>query len=138
MLGTGIHMQVAVEGSTQTVFRKHAADGVFKYALGVFGENLLRGGLALAAGISGIALVDLVGHLLAGEDNLLGIDDDDIVAAIHMRGVARCGLAAQDVGHAGGQTTHGLVLGINEHPFLLDGVLVGGDCFVTSCVHTIF
>ena len=131
MLRTGIHMQVAVESSTKTVFRKHATDGVFEDAFGVFGEYLFRGGLALAAGISGIALVDFVGHLLAGEDNFLGIDDDDVVAAVNVRSEARFGLASQDVGHAGGQTTYGLVLGINEHPFLLDGVLVGGDCFVT-------
>ena len=131
MLGTGIDMQVAVQGVAKTVFRKHATDSVFENALRMGGEDLCRGGLALATGISSVALVDFVSHFLAGEDNLLGIDDDDIVAAVDMRGVARFGLAAQDVGYAGSQTAYGLILGINEHPFLLDGVFVGGDCFVT-------
>ena len=131
MLGTGIDMQVAVQGVAKTVFRKHTTDGVFEDALGVAGKHLGRGGLALASRISGIALVNLVGHLLAGEDNLFSIDDDYVVAAVNVRGVARFGLAAQDVGYAGSQTAYGLILGINEHPFLLDGVFVGGDCFVT-------
>ena len=42
-----------------------------------------------------------------------------------MRGEAGLGLAAQDVGNAGGQTTDGLSFGINQDPFLLDGLLVG-------------
>lgn len=125
MLGTGIDVQVAVQGVAQTIFRKHATDGVFKNALGMAGEHLGRCGLALTAGVAGIALVDFVGHLLASENNLLGIDNDDVVTAVDMRGVARFGLAAQDVSYTGSQTAYGLILGINEHPFLLDGLLVG-------------
>ena len=125
MLASGIDVKVAVEGITEAILRKHAADGVLEDALGVRGAHLGRGGLALAAGIAGVALVDLVGLFLAAEDNLLGVDDDDIVAAVDVRGVARLGLAAQDVGNAGSQATYGLSLSVNEDPFLLDGLLVG-------------
>ena len=42
-----------------------------------------------------------------------------------MRGEAGLGLAAQNVGYAGGQATYGLSFGINQHPFFLNGLLVG-------------
>ena len=125
MLAAGIDVEVAVEGVAETVFGQHAADGVLEDALGMGGAHFGRVGLALAAGVAGVALVDLVGLLFAGEDALLGVDDDDIVAAVDMRGERRLGLAAQDVGHAGSQATNGLAFGINQHPFLLDGLLVG-------------
>lgn len=125
MLAAGIDVEVAVEGITEASLRKHAADGVLEDTLRVAGAHLGRGGLTLTAGITGVALIDFVSLLLAAEDNLLGIDDDDIVAAVDMRGVAGLGLAAQDVGHTGSQTTYGLTLSVNENPFLLDGLLVG-------------
>jgi hypothetical protein len=131
VLGTGIHMKVAIELVAKTILRKHSADGVFENALGMAGENLSGSGLTLTARITGVTLINLVGHFLPGEDDFLGIDDDNVVAAVDVRGEARLGLATEDVGNTGGQASYGLILGINEHPFLLDGVLVGGDCFVT-------
>ena len=125
MLTAGIHIEVAVEGGTEAVLRQHTTDGVLEDTLGMGGAHFGRGGLTLTAGVTGVALVDLVGLLVAAEDALLGIDDDDIVAAVHMRGVAGLGLATQDVGHTGSQTAYGLSFGINQHPFLLDGLLIG-------------
>lgn len=131
MLWTGIHMEVTVELISKTVLGKHAANGVFENALGMASEDLCGCGLTLAARVTGVTLIDFVGHFLAGEDNFFGIDNDNVVATINMRGEARFGLATEDVGNASGQTSYGLILGINEHPILLDGVFVGGDCFVT-------
>ena len=131
MLGTCIHVEVAVQGVAKTVFRKHTTDGVFEHALGMGGEDLGRGGLALATGVTSVTLINLVGHFLTGEDDFLSIDDDNIVTTVDVWGEARFGLASQDVGHAGSQTSDGLILGINQNPFLLDGVLVGRDGLVT-------
>jgi tRNA(Ile)-lysidine synthase len=50
------------------------------------------------------ALPALLLALLAGEVDLLGIDDDDMVAAIHVRRESRLVLAAQPVGDDGGHT----------------------------------
>lgn len=131
MLGTGVYMKVTIELVSKAILGEHASNGVFENALGVASKNLLGCGLTLTTGVAGVTLINLVGHLFAGEDNLLGIDDDDIVAAVDVRGEARFGLATKDVGNTGSQTSNGLILGVNEHPFLLDGILVGGDCFVT-------
>ncbi len=46
-----------------------------------------------AAGISGVPVMNLVGALVAGEHDLAGINDDDIVAAIHVVGKGRLVLA---------------------------------------------
>src|SRR5260370_15489838 len=56
------------------------------------------GALAAAldpAGIAGVPIEDAVGALVAGQLHLFGIDDDDMIAAIHVRRVARLMLAAQ-------------------------------------------
>ena len=47
-----------------------------------FGAALLD-----AADIAGVVVIDLLLELLAGQHHLGGVDDDDIVAAIHMRRV---------------------------------------------------
>ena len=43
-------------------------------------------------------VIDLVGALVAGQHDLVGIDDDDIVAAIHMRREARLVFASEPRG----------------------------------------
>ena len=42
-------------------------------------------GLLQSAGITGVSAVVLLLQLLAGEDGILGVDDDDVVAAVNMR-----------------------------------------------------
>jgi hypothetical protein len=45
-----------------------------------------------------VPVVGLVLTLVAGEDDLVGVDDDDVVAAVDMRGVAGEMLAAEAAG----------------------------------------
>ena len=40
--------------------------------------------LALTAGIAGLVQVNLVGHLAAGENHFVGVDNDDVVAALYI------------------------------------------------------
>lgn len=65
-------------------------------------ERLLHqhfgGELALSAGIACVVEVDLVGPFLAGEDYLVGIDDDDVVAAFNEWRVAGLVFAAKQLG----------------------------------------
>ena len=65
-------------------------------------------------------VIDLVGALVAGEHDLVGIDDDDIVAAIHMRREARLVLASEPRGDQGRKPAHDEAFGIDEDPGLLD------------------
>src|SRR5204863_244983 len=79
-----------------------------------------------AADIAGVMVIDLLLQLLAGQQDLGGIDDNDIVAAIHMRGVGRLVLAAQTHGDDGGQAAHNQAGGIDHDPLLFNLAMMMG------------
>ena len=70
-----------------------------------------------------MAPVDLVGPLLAGDRDLLRVDDDDEVAGVAVGRVLRLALAAQHVGDLGRQPAQGLAVGVDDVPVSL---AVGG------------
>src|SRR3546814_12320345 len=61
-------------------------------------------------------VVNLVLELVAGRLHLLGIDDDDVIARVDVRGVFRLVLAAQAVGNFSGQTAERFVRRVNHVP----------------------
>ncbi|MNC60165.1 hypothetical protein D3C75_1100260 [compost metagenome] len=67
-----------------------------------------------------MAIVDLVGVLLAGEHHLVDVGDDDVVAHVNVRGVGRQVLAAQTVGDEGRKTAHHDAFGVDVDPLLFD------------------
>src|SRR3546814_7384151 len=66
------------------------------------------------ASIAGVLVVNLVLQLLARELHLVGVDHDDIVTAIDMRGEARLMLAAQDAGDDRCGAAEAQSFGLNE------------------------
>jgi hypothetical protein len=58
--------------------------------------------------------------LLAGDPDLLRVDDDHEVAGVDVRGVGGLALAAQRVGDARRQPPEGLPLGVHDVPVALD------------------
>src|SRR3546814_2593188 len=79
--------------------------------------------------MAGVPVELLVGELLAGQLHLLGVDDDHVVAAVHVRGEARLVLAAQDLGDLGSQAAKDNTVSIDQNPFLLDVRRGGGKGF---------
>src|SRR5947209_19632179 len=76
--------------------RQHALHRLLDDPLGELAlEDHLGRTLLDAAGIAGVVVVDLLLALAAGEDYLLGVDDDDVVAIVDMRREARLVLAAK-------------------------------------------
>src|SRR5207237_9087678 len=73
-----------------------------------------------AARIAGMTVIELVVELVAGDGDLLGVDDHDEVAGVDVRRVLRLRLAAQRVGDLGRQATEGLALGVNDVPAARD------------------
>ncbi len=59
------------------------------------GEDRALAAALDAAGIAGVPVEDCRRRLVAGQHDLLGVDDDDVVAAIHVRREAGLVLAAQ-------------------------------------------
>ncbi len=124
MLGAGIDAQVSELHATQRSARQHALDRLLDDALRELAfHDLLGGALLDAADIAGVVMVDFLLALAAGEHGLGGIDDDDVVAVVDMRGVGRLVLAAQVQRHDRGETADDEPGGVDGHPFLLD---VGG------------
>src|ERR1700730_15468581 len=96
VLGSGKDPEVLHDPTPERPARHHALDRLLDDAFGMLAVE--NGALAApldAAGITGIQIEDAVGALVAGQLDLLGVDDDDVVAAIHMRGERWLMLAAQ-------------------------------------------
>src|SRR5688500_14805636 len=117
---------------TERALRQHPFAGDLDGSLRILLEQLTaRLGLQVAER-AGLALVDLVLELAAGDANLLGVDDDDEVARIDVRGVDRLVLAAQPMRQRRSQTAERFSLGIDEVPIAPDGLRLRRDGFHVS------
>ena len=125
-----INVQVGKQPPTEPVLGQHSFHGMFDNALGVLVKHLAGRGKALTAGVTRVADVNLVGHFLAGEANLVGIDDDHVVSAVNVRGEVGFVFTPDHGGNLAGQTTQNLVFSIHNNPLLRHRVAVGGDGFV--------
>jgi hypothetical protein len=67
-----------------------------------------------------VAVVPLLVELVAGDLDLLGVDDDDEVAGVDVRCVLGLALAAERVGDLGRQAAERLALGVDEIPLARD------------------
>jgi len=70
-----------------------------------------------AAGIAGMPIEDAIRTLVAGQLDLLGIDHDDVVAAIHVRRVGRLVLAAQAHGDDRSESAQNQAVGVDQQFF---------------------
>jgi hypothetical protein len=119
MLGTLVDFQVAHQLTLQRSAAEHALNGLLDDALGELALHDHAGGLLLdAAGIAGVAVVDLVGVLIAREHHLVGVDDDDVVTAVDVRGVDGPVLALEAEGDESGEPTDDETLGVDQNPLL--------------------
>ena len=99
--------------------------GALDHRLRLFGADETRRLLAESARIERVMTVDLVRLFLAGQDDLLGVDDDDVIAGVEERRVGRLGLAGNDPGDLGRKTPEDFALGVDDEPFRLDVALLG-------------
>ncbi len=82
VLGAGVDLQLADLGPAELVAGKHALHGLPQDLGGAALELLAQRSAAQAAGIARVAVVELLVELLAGDVDLLGVDDDDEVAGV--------------------------------------------------------
>ena len=130
MLGRRVNAQVGHLLAAQTVAGDHALNSLDHDTLGMRAfQHLPRGALLDAARVAGVPVVDLVIALVAGHLHLVGVDDDDIVTHVHMRGEGRLVLAAQDVCDDRGEAAQNDAFGIDQDPLLLDVRRSSGEGF---------
>lgn len=94
MLRAGIYIEVAEQFVAQAILRQHALHDFTEEAILAFGHEACGRCLALSAGVAGVAQIDAICPLIAGHTDLLGIDHDDIVPTIDVRGEVGFVLAA--------------------------------------------
>ena len=120
MLGTTVHLELPEHLATELVLRQHALDRLLDQVLGTLDQELLGIDGTNPAGITAMTLVHLVGHLVPGQFDLVGIQNDDEIAGIDARGVDSFVLAAEDPGNFGGGATQDLVFQNYDVPIPLD------------------
>src|SRR5690606_23675109 len=103
VLGARVHLELLQLLISELVLGEHAADGLLHRALGVLLEQLGVGDAAEAAGVAGVAVGELRLTLVSGQRDLVGVDDDDEVARIHMGCEDRLVLPPQELGSLGSE-----------------------------------
>src|SRR5262249_4509642 len=83
-------------------------------------EDGLCAALLDAADVAGVLVIDLLLHLAAGQHHLLGIDDDDVVAAVDMGRVSGLVLAAQAQRDDRSEPAANQALRADQDPLLVD------------------
>lgn len=127
-----IDAQLGVDAAAEAVVRDHAADGEEDDLFRAASAEGTGGVDVVTADVAGEAVVDLVDFLFAGEDDLVRIDDDDVVAVVDVRGVGDFIFAAEDIGGFDGDVAEDAIFGIDEIPFALNFLSFCGDGFHLS------
>ena len=102
----------------------HAADSHTHSSLGLLLHQDAVLGLLQTADPTGVSPVNLLLGLLAGQDSLASVDDDDVVTAVSVGSVGNLGLAAQQVSSPNGGFAQGLTGSVQDVPLALDVGLV--------------
>src|SRR4051812_40019639 len=123
--GTAVDLQLFDHLPAELVLRQHAQNGALNHRFRLVGTDETGRFLAQAAWIERVVTVDLVRLLLARQDDLLGVDDDDVVAGIEERRIGRLALAGNDPGDLGRETAEDFAFSVDDEPFRLDVALFG-------------
>ena len=102
----------------------HAADGNAHSGFGLLLHQNAVLGLLQTADPAGVGPIDLLLRLVAGQDSLTCVDDDDVIAAVSMGSVGNLGLAAQQVSSPDSGLAQGLAGSIQDVPLALNVGLV--------------
>ena len=73
----------------------------------------------------------MVSHLFAGEDNLVGVDDDDVVATLYVGRIAGLVFTHENFGYLRAETTEMQTGCVNHIPFVIDAGGIGREGSVT-------
>src|SRR5258707_13473369 len=115
-----VHLELGGHLAAKLVFGKHALHGLLDDGFGATGEELDEGLFAETTGEAGVAAIELLVRLEAGQHDLFGIDDDDVIAHIDVRGVENVELAGEDRSGLGGEPAQRLAAGVEDEPLALD------------------
>ena len=123
---TCIDLELAELGAAEAGLRDHAPSR----ALNEEGRTALtdktRGLDLLATDVAGETGVNLGVFLVARQDDLVGIDDDNEIAGINVTGERGLVLAAEEACSLNSDLAEDLALGVDHIPLALDFMRLGG------------
>jgi hypothetical protein len=125
VLRPGNHVELLDHGATEPVLREHPADGFLHDERRPLLEEILVQGAGDAAWMPRVAPGHLLGLLAAREHHLRSIDDDQIVADVHVRGEDRLVLAAEDHRSLRSNPAKHLLAGVDDVPAAFDVLRLG-------------
>ena len=128
MLAALVDLELCGHLAAHLVLGEHSLDGLLDDGLGTAGKELDEGLFAETTGEAGVAAIELGVSLEAGEDDLLGIDDDDVVAHINVRSVEGVELAGENRSCCGGEASESFAGGVDDKPLALDVFSAGDGC----------
>ena len=121
MFGTGIDLELAIHGPSERTLGKHPFNGPFDHPFGAFFDEIREGDRFDPPRIAGVGIVNLIGWLVPCDPHLAGVDNDDIVARVHVGGVVGLVFSAKTGGDLAGQAAKDPILGVDEVPSPFDG-----------------
>ena len=120
MIFSCIYLQLFQLSAAKLVSRQHALDRLYNKIGRVFLQKFLCGCFFDSTHISGVTVVFLVVHFVAGEDDFLGIGNHDKITIINKSGESWLVFTSQPGGYFRCQTAQNLVLCVDNVPFFLD------------------
>ena len=124
MLITLVQMQAGHGITAQSVLGQHALNSQLHGVIRALLHHDASLGFLQTADPAGNAVVGLLLCLLAGQNSLVGVDDDDVVAAVNVRGEIDLVLATQQVSSDDSGTAQVLTGSIDIVPLALQGLLL--------------
>lgn len=117
---TGVALQTGDDCAGETVLGQHALDGVLNHEAWVLSAEVRNAKVLFTANEARIEHVLLLVFLFACHTNLVGVNDDYIIACDSAWRVGRTMLATKNVGNLHGQTTQHFAGGVYYIPLGLN------------------
>ena len=130
MLGACIDEKLLDHLAAQPVLRQHALHGALDDGFWTALQQVLGDFLAQTTGVAGEVLVDLLLEFVAGELDLVGIDENDVISAINVGRVVSFVLTAQNGGDLATHATYSLIGPVHNIPVVRNGScisMLGGE-----------
>jgi len=110
---------------------KHPGHRQLNSTVRLFHQEFSIGRDRRSAGIPGVPEINFLGFfVVALERHRFGVNNDDKITAIHMRGIENFPFSDKKTGNPGGQTAQNLVFGVDKMPFPVDERFIGCKCFL--------
>lgn len=120
-----IDLQLGQHGPAELVLWHHAFDRFLDNPFGCFINQLVKSDGFNTTGVTGVVMVKLVSRLIAGHNDLFGVNNNDIVAGVHMWCELWLMLAAQAIGNLSAEAPESLIGSVHDIPAALHFFFLG-------------